>query len=109
MRCWSSCGPGSRRTFSGASPHGHWLPVRLLGRRPNSLGIGARVTVTAAGHCQVAEVRAVGNYVSSNDPRRHFGLGPATHIDSVEVRWPDGHRQTVSSPAIDQELTVRRL
>jgi hypothetical protein len=93
---------------SGASTRGRWLRVRLSGRRPNPSGIGARVTVVTEGRRQVAEVRAGGSYASSSDPRLHFGLGPATRVETVQVRWPDGHLQTVASPPIDQELIVRR-
>jgi hypothetical protein len=39
---------------------------------------------------QTEEVRGGGSYISQNDLRVHFGLGPAKRADLVEVRWPNG-------------------
>jgi hypothetical protein len=44
--------------------------------------------------------------MSSSDKRVHFGLGPETRINSVEIRWPSGIQQTLKSLAVDQFLTV---
>ena len=51
-------------------------------------GIGARVAVKAGGVVQTDEVRSGGSYISHNDMRLHFGLGEATRVESIEVRWP---------------------
>ena len=48
------------------------------------------------------------SYLSSNDPRAHFGLGEKVTIDSIEVIWPDGSKETFPGPAVDQYVTVRR-
>ena len=42
---------------------------------------------------QREDIFSGGSYASSSDPRPHFGLGPATTIDKVEIRWPDGVRE----------------
>ena len=42
---------------------------------------------------------AGGSFASTSDPRPHFGLGTATRIDKLEVRWPDGRTETVAAPA----------
>ena len=68
----------------------HWLTLRLTGRHNNRLAIGARVKVSAGGVQQVGEVRSGGSYLSQNDLRLHFGLGGATKVEKVEVRWPSG-------------------
>jgi enediyne biosynthesis protein E4 len=68
----------------------HWVGFELAGTKSNRLALGARVTVTAGGMNQTDEVRSGGSYLSQNDLRLHFGLGQATKIDSVEVRWPSG-------------------
>ena len=44
---------------------------------------------------QTREVRAGESYLSSSDPRVHFGLGSSTAIRSLEVRWPSGVVQKV--------------
>jgi hypothetical protein len=66
---------------------GHWLAVRLGGFSP-----GAVVTaVLPDGRRLVREVQAGSSYLSSEDPRAHFGLGSATSVDQLFVRYPDGH------------------
>jgi hypothetical protein len=54
------------------------------------MAIGARVTVTTGNVKQVDEVRAGGSYLSTSDPRLHFGLGSAASFDRIEVLWPSG-------------------
>jgi tetratricopeptide (TPR) repeat protein len=67
-----------------------WLKLRLLGRRSNRDGIGARVRLTAGGRTQVREMRWNASYASTHDPRLHFGLGSAPSVELLEVRWPSG-------------------
>jgi len=69
---------------------GHFVTLMLEGRSSNRDAVGARVTLSAAGRCQVAQRCGGGSYQSASDPRLHFGLGPATRVDSIEVRWPSG-------------------
>jgi hypothetical protein len=69
---------------------GHWLTIRLEGTRSNRDGVGARVVVEAGGVRRTALRIGGGSYQSANDPRLHFGLGPAGRIERIEVRWPSG-------------------
>ena len=69
---------------------GNFLIVHLEGSAGNRSAVGAVVTVSAADLVQRAERRAGDSYLSSSDPRLHFGLGARTTVDSVEVRWPNG-------------------
>jgi hypothetical protein len=48
------------------------------------------------------------SYVSSHDPRLHFGLGSAKKVDRVEVRWPDGSLKVLEDVAVNQFLTIRK-
>jgi len=68
----------------------HWISFELQGTKTNRLAIGAMVRVTAGKMTQTDEVRSGGSYLSQNDLRLHFGLGAATKIDAVEIRWPSG-------------------
>jgi hypothetical protein len=52
--------------------------------------IGARIRLKAGPRILIDEVRSGSSFDSNNDMRVHFGLGAATKIDSVEVRWPSG-------------------
>ena len=83
-----------------------WIGIATVGTRSNRDGIGARVTVMAAGRRYVQEVRSGGSYLSSSDMRLHFGLGSATSIDYVEVRWPSGRDERFKLPAIDRIVTL---
>lgn len=69
---------------------GSWVMFRTRGVRSNRDGLGARITVTAAGITQVQETKRCGSIYATHDPRAHFGLGQATRIDRVVVRWLGG-------------------
>jgi hypothetical protein len=69
---------------------GHFLTILLEGTRAPRDGLGARVAVTAGGNRRLAVRYGGGSYQSAGDPRLHFGLGPATAVDRVEVTWPSG-------------------
>lgn len=84
----------------------HWISVRTVGTKSNRDGIGARVTVTAGGRRQIQEVASGGSYLSQNDLRLHFGLGGASSIDRIEIRWPGGTIETIKNVPGDQFLTV---
>jgi enediyne biosynthesis protein E4 len=81
----------------------HWIAFKTMGTRSNRDGIGARITVTIGKRTLVDEVRSGSSYISQNDLRVHFGLGSATKVDAVQVRWPCGlveHFENLSIDAI---------
>jgi hypothetical protein len=84
----------------------HWLKVRLEGTKSNHSAIGGRVTVRYGGKAQAQEVMSQCSYLSSNDPRLHFGLGSEKTAD-VEVRWPLGGVDTLKAVAADQLVVIR--
>jgi hypothetical protein len=55
---------------------------------------------------QAQELLAQASYLSVNDPRLHFGLGAATQAN-LEIRWPNGARESVLKVAADQLITVK--
>ena len=85
----------------------HALTLRLIGKAPNQLAIGARASVTVKGHLMIGEVRSGGSYLSQNDLRLRFGLGSAGKADKVEIRWPDGHTDTLADVSGGAILTVQ--
>jgi len=85
---------------------GHWLNVRLEGRRSNRSAIGAKIRVVVGKTVYVREVGAQASYLSQNDLTEHFGLGALTEVDSVSVIWPSGIRQTVGKVAAGQTLRL---
>ena len=89
-----------------AGNRNHWLGVALRGTRSNRDGIGAKVTVKAGTRRYVQEVRSGSSYISSSDLRLHFGLGAATAVESVAVRWPNGESETFPGGAADRIVSL---
>jgi hypothetical protein len=85
----------------------HWLTVRVVGKNGRTDAIGARVSITVGGRHQIAEVNPGGSFFAINDPRVHFGLGAATKVGRLEVRWPSGWVERRRDVAANQFLTVR--
>jgi enediyne biosynthesis protein E4 len=84
------------------SPSGHWLEVALPRFAP-----GAVVTVRlAGGGTQRREVHAGSSYLSSEDPRVHFGLGSETKVAELTVRYPNGKVSRLRNVRADQLVTV---
>ncbi len=79
--------------FHNRGPAGHFVTFQLEGAAPGSNrdAVGARLTLTASGHRQVAQRVGGSSFLSAVNGRLHFGLGEATRIESIEVRWPSGH------------------
>jgi hypothetical protein len=86
---------------------GHFISLALEGTRSNRDGVGARITIHAGGRRQVAQRYGGGSYQSANDPRLHFGLGPITRVDRVEVRWPKGRIDQFSTVDVDAGYLLR--
>jgi hypothetical protein len=72
------------------------------------LSVGARVVVTAGAALWVREVQVGSSFLSTEDPRCHFGLGDRATVDKITVRWPDGHEQHYRDVATGQLLRLRR-
>jgi hypothetical protein len=69
---------------------GHSISFSLEGTRSNRDAVGALVSVEVGGRRQTRQRVGGGSYQSANDHRLHYGLGEATRVDLVEVRWPSG-------------------
>jgi hypothetical protein len=85
---------------------GHWLLVELVGRESNRDGLGARVTAQVGDSKRVQEVHGGGSYLSESDHRVHFGLGKATVVSRLEVRWPSGATDRVENVAADRIVVI---
>jgi len=109
-------------------PAGNWLAVKLKGRAPNTDAIGAVVTVRVGAAAevtvragavppvsvrvdapaQIRNVRSGTSYISQDDMRAHFGLGAATQVEAVEVRWPDGTTSRRENVKAGQTLVIEQ-
>ena len=95
----------------GGARTGHWLAVKLIGdvkqKRPRD-AIGATVFCTAGGKTIRAEVASGRGYNSQSDLRAHFGLGAATKVDGLEVRWANGKAEQYVIKAVDRIITIEQ-
>jgi hypothetical protein len=89
------------------SPH-HWLKLDLRSAAPNRFAYGASVTARAGDEVWIGLVSPATSYLSSSDPRLHFGLGAHERLDEVVIRWPSGKEQRLTDVAADQILTVEQ-
>jgi hypothetical protein len=81
----------------------HWLQVALSGTASNRSGLGAIVRVRAGGQVYTKYHDGKSGYLSQSALPLYFGLGEAEKIDSVDVVWPSGRKQTVT-----QQLEINR-
>jgi hypothetical protein len=81
--------------------------IKLVGVKANRGAIGARVKIVSGELTQKDEVRSGDSYISQSDMRLHFGLGKRTKIDLIEVRWPGGAVEKISSAPVNSMLVVK--
>ena len=86
----------------------HWLGLKLQGTACNRDAIGATITWSAGGTKRLRMKTGGGSYLSSHDPREVLGLGPATAVDFVEIKWPlpSGRLERFTDLPIDRYVTV---
>ena len=87
----------------------HWVEFKLVGAGKSPAdAIGASMRLSTRGLRLRRDVISGGGYESSSDLRLHFGLGEADSVTDVEIRWPDGMKQTISIPAVDRIYVVNQ-
>ena len=94
-----------------ARVNAHWLAVRLRQPSGNRFGLGARVGLERAGQATLwRRVKTDGSYLSSVDPRVHFGLGSSAADKgmAIVVEWPDGQRERWADVKPDRLVTLER-
>jgi hypothetical protein len=84
----------------------HWILLKLTGHKSNRDAIGASVKLTTAGGAQYATVTTASSYLSSGDKRLHFGLGQASVVQSIEIRWPSGIVESLKDVAADRIVAI---
>lgn len=85
-----------------------YLKVKLIGGKSNRDGLGAMVTVHAGSKKFAQYHDGKSGYLSQSTLPLYFGLGDSTKVDKVEVRWPSGTKQTLSTGIqINRVLTIK--
>ena len=84
----------------------NWAGLNLVATRSNPGAVGAIITWEAGGKKYSRLKTAGGSYLSSHDPREILGIGQATKIDSIEIKWPSGRVDKLTNPPIRKYLKV---
>ncbi len=85
----------------------NWIKVKCIGTKSNRSAIGARVKVVTRSHSQIDEVMSGTSYISNNDFRLHFGLGQASKVDLITIRWPSGAEESFSNIDVNRLLYIK--
>jgi tetratricopeptide (TPR) repeat protein len=85
-----------------------WLEITLEQPGLNRDAVGAGVTLRDGAYRLYQEVKRGEGFGSTNPLRLHFGLGKRARVEALEIRWPDGSRQTLPDPPIRRRLRVRK-
>ncbi len=89
----------------GGAAH-NFVRFRTIGSAGNRQGVGTRYEVYANGKRIVRELQLGRGYQSTSDPVVHVGLGSASVVDSVVVRWPDGRQSTMRNVRVNTTAEV---
>ncbi len=98
-----------RCDLPGGGPATHWLQVRLRGNPAAGVPAdpaGSEVRVMAGGVVQTGILFLGSSFLSSEDPRLHFGLGEHAEAEWVEVRWTNGSRTRLDRVAGDRIVQI---
>jgi hypothetical protein len=89
-----------------AGNRNNWLGLQLVAARSNPACVGAVITWQAGGIKRSRLKTAGGSYLASHDPREVLGIGSASTIDSVEIRWPSGKVDKLTNPPLNTYIRV---
>jgi len=94
--------------FLNRSPQpNHWLMLKLVGRRSNRQGLGAKIKLTPEGGTSVYNHATTSTgFSASSDDRVHFGLGASPSATRIDIDWPSGIKQVLTNVRADQILRV---
>lgn len=88
----------------------HWFTVHCIGTKSHKQGIGAKVylttTINGKKMTQYREIGSNNTFLGQNDLRAHFGLGKATTVEKLEIRWPSGEVSMLENLKADQIYRV---
>ena len=99
---------GQARLFLNDAPKkGNWLVIRAFDADERRDAHGALVTVTAGGKDYVRTAGPSYSYLTSNDPRVHFGI-VADSVERIHVRWPDGSAEIFDGGAVNRHVRVEK-
>jgi len=84
----------------------NWIGLQLIATKSNPAAVGAVITWQAGTLKRTRLKTSGGSYLSSHDPREILGVGSATKIDSIEIRWPSGKVDKLTNPPLNKYVKV---
>ena len=84
----------------------NWIKINLQGVQSNRNGIGARIELYGPWGLQIRDVQSGTGFQNMSSITAHFGIGTATTITTVVIKWPSGVVDVISNPAPNQSLLV---
>lgn len=93
------------RLFKNPGGKNRWLRVRVRGSKKVS-ALGAQVRIKLGGQTLLRQVEGSTGQGNQNDPNLHFGLGTHSNEVTIEIRWADGHKQSMTTKS-NQAVTLR--
>lgn len=87
------------------TPH-HWLTLDLRTPSANRFAYGAFVTAKSGDQLWIGQVSPASSYLSSSDPRLHWGLGNVSRLETLSIRWPSGRETVFRDVAVDRILQI---
>lgn len=85
----------------------NWIGITLIAENGITEAAGANVFITADGRRRAFVNQWATSYLSNNDPRIHVGLGKADVVDTIEIYWPDGKRETYRNVQANRYITIK--
>lgn len=105
----TSTGGPARIFFNIAPRRGHWLTVRTIDPAAGGRDTpGAEIDVLAGGRSRHALAQPSTSFLSSHDPRVHFGLGEAAACEAIRVLWPDGTEESFEGGPADRHVVLSK-
>jgi hypothetical protein len=84
----------------------NWIGLQLVATKSNPAAVGAVITWQAGTLKRTRLKTSGGSYLSSHDPREILGVGSATKIDSIAIRWPSGKVDKLTNPPLNKYVKV---
>jgi hypothetical protein len=84
----------------------NWVGLNLVATKSNSAAVGAMITWQVGAVKRTRLRTGGGSYLSSHDPREILGVGAATKIDGIEIRWPSGATDRITSVPLNKYIKV---
>lgn len=103
----ASVGGGALRYFRNDIPHeNHRVRINLTGTTSNPYAVGAQVKASFGDQTIVRDVFPTNGFMGQAPPELLLGVGKATSIDQLEIRWPSGETEIFKDVPVDGTLSI---